>query len=64
MANCPTEKNITTNTNAINPIGVTRSGVSYLIFNKNKANPVEPFIINYLKAAFNSLHFVSELYDN
>ncbi|MBC2192913.1 hypothetical protein HCB44_11585 [Listeria sp. FSL L7-0229] len=60
----PQKKNIHINTDAIKPIEVARSGVSYLIFNKNRKNRINPFIIKYLKVIFNASDFVSELHGN
>ncbi|EIE5752640.1 SgrR family transcriptional regulator, partial [Listeria innocua] len=58
----PQEKYIQLNNDGIKPIEVARSGAAYLIFNKNKQNPTDMLLINYLKLIFNVADFVSELY--
>ncbi|EHF3620487.1 hypothetical protein JSO10_002451 [Listeria innocua] len=58
----PQEKYIQLNNDGVKPIEVARSGVAYLIFNKNKQNPTDMLLINYLKLIFNVADFVSELY--
>ncbi|WP_235015606.1 ABC transporter substrate-binding protein [Listeria monocytogenes] len=58
----PQEKYIQINNDGVKPIEVARSGASYLIFNKNKQNPPDVLLINYLKLIFNVADFVSELY--
>lgn len=57
----PQKKNLN---NTINPIGVPRSGVSYLIFNKKKKNSMDHFLTNTLKTIFNVSDFVSEMHNN
>ncbi|MBC2134557.1 ABC transporter substrate-binding protein [Listeria innocua] len=58
----PQEKYIQLNNDGVKPIEVARSGAAYLIFNKNKQNPTDMLLINYLKLIFNVADFVSELY--
>ncbi|HHQ1010306.1 TPA: ABC transporter substrate-binding protein, partial [Listeria innocua] len=58
----PQEKYIQLNNDGVNPIEVARSGAAYLIFNKNKQNPPDVLLLNYLKLIFNAADFVSELY--
>ncbi|MBF2349975.1 SgrR family transcriptional regulator [Listeria marthii] len=59
----PQKKDILDN-NGVKPIEVERSGVSYLIFNKNKKNPINQLLIQDLKMIFNTSDFVAELYNN
>lgn len=59
----PQKKDILDN-NGVKPIEVERSGVSYLIFNKNKENPINQPLIRDLKMIFNTSDFVAELYNN
>ncbi|MBC1388487.1 hypothetical protein HB829_13930 [Listeria innocua] len=58
----PQEKYIQIHNDGVKPIEVARSGAAYLIFNKNKKNPTDMLLINYLKLIFNVADFVSELY--
>lgn len=62
----PQEKNSyeTTQASEIAPVRISRSGAAYLVFNRNKENSVDNYLIEAMKLIFDVKSLVKDLYEN